>query len=46
MRESEFKDCQIIDSVTRVEAGFGVHDIRREMGISAATLNIKRAKYG
>jgi hypothetical protein len=34
MRKSKFTDSQIMDAVKRVEAGFGVPDICREMGIS------------
>jgi hypothetical protein len=30
MRKSKFTDCQIMDAVKRVEAGFGVPDICRE----------------
>jgi putative transposase len=33
-------------AVKRVEAGFGVSDICREMGISTATFYKWRAKYG
>ena len=46
MRKSKFTDTQIMDAVKRVEAGFGVPDICREMGISTATLYKWRAKYG
>jgi putative transposase len=35
-----------MDAVKRVEAGFGVSDICREMGISTATFYKWRAKYG
>ena len=35
-----------MDAVKRVEAGFGVTDICREMGISTATFYKWRAKYG
>ena len=37
MKRSRFTDSQIIDSVKRVEAGIGVPDICRELGISTAT---------
>ncbi len=40
MRKSKFTDSQIMDAVKRVEAGFGLSDICREMGISTATLQI------
>jgi putative transposase len=46
MRKSKFTDSQIMDAVKRVEAGFGVPDICREMGISTATFYKWRAKYG
>ncbi len=42
----KFTDSQIMDAVKRVEAGFGVPDICREMGISTATFYKWRAKYG
>ncbi len=37
MRKSKFTDNQIMALVIRVEAGFSVPDICREMGISTAT---------
>ena len=46
MRKSKFTDSQIMDAVKRVEAGFGVSDICRELGISTATFYKWRAKYG
>ena len=46
MRKSKFTDSQIMDAVKRVEAGFSVPDICREMGISTATFYKWRAKYG
>jgi len=46
MRKSKFTDSQIMDAVKRAEAGFGVPDICREMGISTATFYKWRAKYG
>ena len=46
MRKSKFTDSQIMDAVKRVEAGFGVPDICRELGISTATFYKWRAKYG
>ena len=39
MRKSKFTDSQIMDAVKRVEAGFGVHDFCRELGISTATFS-------
>ena len=33
MRKSKFTDSQIMDAVKHVEAGFGVSDICRELGI-------------
>ena len=38
MRKSKFTDSQIMDAVKRVEAGFGVPDICREMGIMTCPL--------
>ena len=46
MRKSKLTDSQIMDAVKRVEAGFGVTDICRELGISTATFYKWRAKYG
>ena len=46
MKRSEFSDSQILDAVKRVEAGIGVPDICRELGISTATFYKWRAKYG
>ncbi len=46
MRKSKFIDSQFMDAVKRVEAGFGVPDICREMGISTANFYKWRAKYG
>ena len=46
MRKSKFTDSQIMDAVKRVEAGFTVPDICRDLGISTATFYKWRAKYG
>ena len=47
MMKSKFTDSQMImDAVKRVEAGFAVPDICRELGISTATFYKWRAKYG
>jgi putative transposase len=46
MKRSKFSDSQIVDAVKRVEAGIGVPDICRELGISTATFYKWRAKYG
>ena len=46
MKRSRFTDSQIMDALKRVEAGVGVREICREMGISTATLYKWRAKYG
>ena len=46
MRKSKFTDSQIMDAVKRVEAGFTVPDICRELGVSTATFYKWRAKYG
>ena len=45
MRKSKFTDSQITDAVKRVEAGFAVPDICRELGISTATFYKWRATY-
>jgi putative transposase len=45
MKRSKFTDNLIIDAVKRVEAGIGVPDIYRELGISTATFYKWRAKY-
>ena len=36
MRKSKFTDSQIMDAVKRVEAGFGVPDICREIDLPPA----------
>jgi len=46
VKKSKFSDSQILDAVKRVEAGIGVADICRELGISIATFYKWRAKYG
>ena len=46
MRKSKFTDSQIMEAVKRVEAGFAVPDICRELGISSATFHQWRAKCG
>ena len=46
MKRSKFSDSQIMDAVKRVEAGIGVPDICRELGVSSATFYKWRAKYG
>jgi len=46
VKKSKFSDSQILDAVKRVEAGIGVADICRELGISTATFYKWRAKYG
>jgi putative transposase len=46
MKRSKFSDSQIIDAVKRVESGIGVPDICCELGVSSATINKWRAKFG
>jgi len=46
MRKSRFTDSQIMDALRRFEAGIGVPDLCRDMGISTATFYKWRAKYG
>jgi len=38
MRKSKFIDNQIMDAVKRVEAGFALTDICRELGVSTADM--------
>ena len=44
MRKSKFTDSQIMDAVKRVEAGFGVPDIYRELCMCTATFYKWRTK--
>jgi putative transposase len=46
MKKSRFTDSQILDALKRVEAGFAVPDICRELGVSTATFYKWRSKYG
>ena len=46
MKRSKFRDSQILDAVKRVEAGFVVPDICRELDSSTATFYKWRAKNG
>lgn len=46
MKKSRFTDDQILDAIRRMEAGMSLPDLRRELGISTATLYRWRAKYG
>jgi putative transposase len=46
MKRSKFTDSQIMDALKRVDAGLGVPEVCRELGISAATFYKWRAKYG
>ena len=46
MKKSRFSDSQIMDALKRVDAGLGVPDVCRELGISTATFYKWRAKYG
>ncbi len=46
MKKSRFTDSQIIDALKRAEAGLAVPELRRELGISAATFYKWRAKFG
>jgi putative transposase len=46
MRKSKFTGSQIMNSVKRVEAGFAVPDICRDLGISTTTFYKWRASYG
>lgn len=46
MKHSKFTDSQIMDALKRVEAGYPVQALCRELGISSATFYKWRAKYG
>ncbi len=46
MKKSKFSDSQIMQALKRVEAGLGVPDLCREIGISTATFYKWRAKFG
>jgi putative transposase len=46
MKKSRFTDSQIMDALTRAEAGLAVPDVCRELGISSATFYKWRAKFG
>ena len=46
MKKSRYSDSQIMDALKRVDAGLGVPDVCRELGISSATFYKWRAKYG
>jgi putative transposase len=37
MKKSRFTDSQIVDALKRVEAGFAMPELCRELGISTAT---------
>ena len=45
MKNSKFTDSQIKDAVKKVEAGFAVPDIGRELGISTATFYKWQSKF-
>jgi len=46
MRKSKFTDCQTMDAVKRVEAGFAVPHICRMLGGSTMKFYKWRGKYG
>ena len=46
MKKSRFTDRQIMEALKRVEAGLGVSDLCRELGVSVATFYKWRSKYG
>ena len=46
MRKSKFSDSQNMAAVKRAEAGIGVPEIYRELGISTVTFYKRRATYG
>ena len=46
MKKSRYSDSQVMETLKRVDAGIGVPDVCRELGISTATFYKWRAKYG
>jgi putative transposase len=46
MKKSRYSDSQIMETLKRVDAGLGVPDVCRELGIITATFYKWRAKYG
>ena len=46
MNKSRFTDSQIVEALKRVEAGLGVPELCRELGISTATFYKWRSKFG
>ena len=46
MKKSRFTDSQIVEVLKRVEAGLGVPELCRELGISTATFYKWRSKFG
>jgi len=46
MKRSKFTDSQIVEAIKRVEGGFGVAELCRELGISSATFYKWRSKFG
>ena len=46
MKKSRFSDSQILSILKQAENGFKVPDLCRDHGMSSATFNKWRAKYG
>ena len=46
MKKSRYSDSQIMETLKRVDAGLGVPDVCRELGISTATFYKWRSKFG
>jgi putative transposase len=46
MKRSKFTDSQIMEALKCVDAGLGVPNVCRELGISTATFYKWRSKYG
>jgi putative transposase len=46
MKKSRFTHSQIVDALKRGEAGLGVPELCRELGISTATFYKWRSKFG
>ena len=46
MKKSKYTEAQIIGAVKQLEAGRGVKDIARELGVTDQTLYNWKSKYG
>lgn len=46
MKKSKYSEAQIIGAVKQLEAGRGVKDVARELGVTDQTLYNWKSKYG